>query len=71
MTAEWIDRKIDDPEDVLPLVGPHDAEQMEAFAVSIYVNDTLSVTGQSALGYGNLGKISKSRITGPREGTGC
>jgi putative SOS response-associated peptidase YedK len=37
--AAWIDRKTDDSEEVLPLVRPYDADRMEAFAVSTYVND--------------------------------
>jgi putative SOS response-associated peptidase YedK len=37
--AVWMDQKTDDPEEVLPLVGPYEAERMEAFAVSTYVND--------------------------------
>jgi putative SOS response-associated peptidase YedK len=35
----WIDRTKDDPEEVLPLVGPFEASAMEAVAVSPYVND--------------------------------
>jgi putative SOS response-associated peptidase YedK len=37
--AAWMDRKIDDPEEVLPLVRPYEAECMETFAVTTYVND--------------------------------
>jgi putative SOS response-associated peptidase YedK len=37
--AAWMDRKTNDPEEVLPLVGPYEADRMEAFAVSTYVND--------------------------------
>jgi putative SOS response-associated peptidase YedK len=37
--AAWIDRGKDDPEEVLPLVGPFVAAAMTATAVSTYVND--------------------------------
>jgi putative SOS response-associated peptidase YedK len=37
--ATWTDRKIDDPDEVLPLVASYDAERMETFPASTYVND--------------------------------
>jgi putative SOS response-associated peptidase YedK len=37
--ATWIDRGNDDPEDVMPLVRPYAAADMEAVAVGPYVND--------------------------------
>jgi hypothetical protein len=35
-----VECKTDDPEEVRPLVRTNDADRMEAFAVSTYVDDT-------------------------------
>jgi putative SOS response-associated peptidase YedK len=37
--AEWLDPSLQDPEKILPLLGPFPAEEMHAFAVSSWVSD--------------------------------
>jgi putative SOS response-associated peptidase YedK len=37
--AVWMDRKADDPDDVLQMVRPYEADCMETFPISTYVND--------------------------------
>jgi putative SOS response-associated peptidase YedK len=37
--AAWMDRKIEDPDEVLPMVRPYEADRMETFPVSTYVKD--------------------------------
>jgi len=36
--ALWLDRTVEDPQDLLPLLAPYPAEAMEAYAVSPLVN---------------------------------
>jgi putative SOS response-associated peptidase YedK len=38
--AVWLDPTIQDPEGLLPLLGPYPAEEMEAYPVSTQVNNT-------------------------------
>jgi putative SOS response-associated peptidase YedK len=45
--AAWMDRKTEDLEEALPLIGRYEAERTETFAVSTYVNDA-DTTGRSA-----------------------
>jgi putative SOS response-associated peptidase YedK len=36
--AAWLDRSLEDPEQLLPLLVPYSAENMDAYAVSLAVN---------------------------------